>query len=185
MGVNNSLEVFLDILIRKHPHLESSRGFFWKTFDNSGVVSIEINSLRFGVAVSLPKIIIVAPKVLNIELNHLLFTLFHEIAHQYQFKKYGVENMLKIQMGRMDRESSISFLRQIETVADEYAERKLREMKKLNFLPQTEIIPKGFYKTLKDQDYEKMIDVSKKLLEGEDIKDHKNVSKILQRKIIS
>lgn len=185
MGNNDSLEVFLDILIGKHPKLESSRNFFWSNFDKSGLVSIEINSLKFGMAVSFPSKIIISPKVLNLELNHLLFTLFHEVAHQFQYKKYGTENMLKVHMGLFNKTDSISFMKQIEIVADDFAERKIKEMKKLGLIELNQIVPKGLYKSFKDSDFEKLIDISVKLLENEQFDNHEHVANILYRKILS
>jgi hypothetical protein len=183
MGVNDSLEVFLDILMRKYPELKSSRSYFWETFDSSGLVSIEIHSLRYGVALSLPNGIIFSPKVMNTSLPSLLFTLFHEVAHQYQFKKYGTKKMMAIHTGEFSVSEGLSFLRQMEVTADRYAEQKLLQMKKLGLLSPNEIIPKGFYKSLGDEHYFKIYEMTKNLLSEENTKDPEIISQILYEKL--
>lgn len=184
MGVSNSLEVFLDILIRKHPQLESSRNFFWKTFDSSGLVSIEISNLKYGVALSLPNGIVISPKIMNTQLPHLLFTLFHELAHQFQFKKYGTRRMMGIHTGDLSIPEGLKFLKEMEITADRFAEKKLIQMKRLNLLSQNEIIPKGFYKSFGDEHYQRVYEFTKDLISKENIKDPNEISQILYEKLI-
>jgi len=183
MGDNNSLEVFLDILIRRYPQLESSRIFFWDMFDKSGLVSIEINPLKYGVALSLPNGIIFSPKIMNVSLANILFTIFHEIAHQYQFKKYGTRKMVGIHTGVFSVSEGLTFLRRMEITADRYAEKKLTQMKILGLFPQKEIIPKGFYKSLGDEHYKKIYEMTKNLLSEENTQDPDEISRILYDKL--
>lgn len=179
----DSLEVFLDVLISKHSELKSSRTYFWETFDNSGVVSIDINPLKYGVALSLPNGIIFSPKVMNLSLPNLLFTFFHEIAHQYQFKKYGSSQMMSIHTGQLSVSEGLSFLKTMEITADRFAEKKLLHMKKLGLFPTNEIIPKGFYKSLGDEHYSKIYEMTKKILSEENTTDPDKICQVLYEKL--
>jgi hypothetical protein len=120
---------------------------------------------------------------MNTSLPSLLFTLFHEVAHQYQFKKYGTKKMMAIHTGEFSVSEGLSFLRQMEVTADRYAEQKLHQLKKLGLISPNEIIPKGFYKSLGDEHYFKIYEMTKNLLSEEDTKDPERISQILYDKL--
>ena len=71
---------------------------FWDVIENhiqkSGVKKIELGKLRMGIAVALINGIIFSENVFKQPLPLFLFSVFHEFAHQYQFKKFGKEKML-------------------------------------------------------------------------------------------
>lgn len=60
--------------------------------------------------------------------SRFIFVLLHELAHQYQYKKYGVSKMYKIYTKDMSPEESANFLMYCENIADEFATRKMREL---------------------------------------------------------
>lgn len=57
----------------------------------------------------------------------LLYTIFHELAHQYQFKKYGEDLEDSIYRDEDNLEIIADNLLKVEYVADEFAARKVRE----------------------------------------------------------
>lgn len=124
---------------------------YWHIIENhireSGVKKIEVGKLRMGIAVSFINGIIFSQTVFQQPLPLFLFSVFHEFAHQYQFKKYGKEKMLKLYTNEMSIEEGAKFMREIELVADEFATRKLRELQKFGFLRNISL-PNGFYKQI-------------------------------------
>ena len=92
---------------------------------------------------------------------------------------------MAIHTGEFSVSEGLSFLRQMEVIADRYAEQKLHQMKKLGLLPPNEIIPKGFYKSLGDEHYLKIYEMTRNLLSEEDTKDSDRISQILYEKLKS
>jgi hypothetical protein len=137
---------------------------FWDVIENhiqkSGVKKIELGKLRMGIAVALINGIIFSENVYKQPLPLFLFSVFHEFAHQYQFKKYGKEKMLKLYTNEMSIQEAAKLMKEIELVADEFATRKLRELQKYGFLKNI-IIPNGFYKQMPLSTFEKTIEYLK------------------------
>ena len=61
--------------------------------------------------------------VLNSSLELTLFAIFHEIAHQYQYKKYGIEKMYEFYNNEISVVDTAKFMKTIETTADNFASR--------------------------------------------------------------
>lgn len=139
------LDTFKSKAITSYPEIED----FWDVIDNfirnSEVKKIEVKNIQYGVAASLINGVIFGEGVFKLPVEHFLFTLFHEIAHQYQFKKYGKEKMMELYDDIFSVEDAAKMMREIELVADEFATRKLREIQNYGYL-EGKNIPKGFYK---------------------------------------
>ena len=117
-----------------------------------------------GVAVSLITGIIFNKNAFFQPLTAFLFTIFHELSHQYQYRKYGKEKMLKLYTSEMSIEEAAKFMKEIEEVADELATRKLRELQKYGYLTDVNV-PKGFYKQLSLKSFENTIKYLKSQVE--------------------
>jgi hypothetical protein len=183
MSANSSFTNFIDILVNKHPFLERSRDFFLETFNQSGLSSIEIHPIKYGAAVSLGNRIVISSNVMNGHSLPLLFTIFHEIAHQFQYKKMGAEKMFKLYTGELSPQEAIDFMRNVEIVADEYATRKIRKMISLGLIPKPMEVPQGFYKHYTDAQFNQIIKMILQYLEGEDISDPERISEIVFNKL--
>jgi hypothetical protein len=66
------------------------------------------------------------------DFTYFLYVLFHEIAHQYQYKKYGIDKIYDTYTGDISVEEGAKFMKYVENVADEFAIRKLREIEALH-----------------------------------------------------
>lgn len=158
------LDEFKDVTLSIHPEVVE----YWDVIENfirlSGVKKIEVEPIRVGVAVSLISGIIFNKSAFQQPLPHFLFTIFHELAHQYQYRKYGKEKMLKLYTSEMSIEDAAKFMKEIEEVADELATRKLRELQKYGYLEDVNI-PKGFYKQLSLKSFENTIKYLKSQVE--------------------
>lgn len=80
-------------------------------------------------------------------LEFLLFVIFHETAHQYQFKKYGKEVMYDCYLGEISDDKAADFMKKTEEVADEFGIRKIRQLQK-NGLIKKEFMPPQIYKNV-------------------------------------
>jgi hypothetical protein len=82
----------------------------------------------------------------------------HEIAHQYQYKKYGDDKMYECYLGEVDVKDAAETMKQIEIIADEFATRKVREFIKLGLIDKEDRqIVKSIYKNVPISHFEKLI----------------------------
>jgi hypothetical protein len=144
----------------------------------SGCQKIDIEPLKYGAfGLSLVDRVVINKKSLELPLSNFLYTLFHEVAHQYQYKKYGIDKMYGIYTGDISVDEGAKFMKYVENVADDFAIRKLREINKLfddkikinaNINKIYEKIPIDYYKNLinifikkiKDGNYTSKEDIS-------------------------
>jgi hypothetical protein len=121
---------------------------FWDIIERfileSEAPKIELSEIKFGLAVSFSHVVIFSSKVFEQTLPNFLFTVFHEFSHQYQFKKYGAKNMLKLYTKDISDDDGANLMKNIEIVADRLAHAKLIQIQKKGYL-QNETLPKGIY----------------------------------------
>jgi len=104
-----------------------------KFIKNSGCQKIEILPFKFPTnGISLHDRVIINSNVLKRDFTYFLYVLFHEIAHQYQYKKYGIDKIYDTYTGDISVEEGAKFMKYVENVADEFAIRKLREIEALH-----------------------------------------------------
>jgi len=115
---------------------------------NSDCKKIMVQNIKMGEALALSDRVVISPRVFTNSLGMFLFILFHEIAHQYQFKKYGEEKMYSVYVGDTTIQDAAEFMRKTELVADEFARKKVKEFVKLGFLPKEEATFEGMYKNV-------------------------------------
>lgn len=107
---------------------------------------------------SLPHGVMLNVKTLDYPLPIMIYILFHEIGHQYQYKKYGEEFAFKLYRNDADIDESIQQLKQIETTADQFGIRKCREYLKLGIIDRDLMSgQKGAYDNIKREVFEEYI----------------------------
>jgi hypothetical protein len=98
----------------------------------SGCKKIDIEDMVHpAYGLSLTNKVVLNTKTLKTSLSEFLYILFHEVAHQFQYKKYGIDKMYGSYIGEISIEDGAKFMKYVENVADDFAIRKLREVKKL------------------------------------------------------
>jgi hypothetical protein len=115
---------------------------------NSDCKRIIVQNIRMGEALALSDRLVMSPRVFTKPLAMFLFILFHEVAHQYQYKKYGEEKMYSVYVGDTSLEDASEFMKNTEIVADEFAARKVREFVKSGFIPEKDATFNGMYKNI-------------------------------------
>jgi len=101
--------------------------------------------------------VLINRRVLEKSLGACLFTIFHEIAHQYQYKKYGADFAIKCYQEDIDIKEAVKIIKKTENVADEYGIRKCRELVKIGLITNKEGIKIGPYRWYSDKEYETYI----------------------------
>jgi hypothetical protein len=96
--------------------------------ERSGCVKVIFEDLdpKCG-GISTPDECIISTIILQFPKEILLYILFHEIAHQYQYKKWG-KNLMMDTYTKLPIEDAVKSLLYIESVADRLAILKLRSI---------------------------------------------------------
>lgn len=121
----------------------------------------------------------------NYNLTFFLYALFHEIAHQFQYKKYGVEKMYGVYTGEIPVKEGAKFMKYVENVADEFAIRKVREIDKLHG-HQVKINVNSLrkiYDNISLSHFENLIVSFIKIIKDSNIKNKEDISEILYNHI--
>lgn len=147
---------------------------------------IEFRDFKYPAAgVSLHDRVLINNSVLNSDFSFFLFVLFHEIAHQYQFKKYGIELMYKIYTGEIGIDEAAKFVKNVEDVADEFGVRKVRQIESL-YGDKIKVSSSGLYKPYKNMPLSSlkyMITNIIKVLKENNYKDITDISEIMYNHI--
>jgi hypothetical protein len=127
---------FLDEITSVHNMSDELRDFVKNFINDSNCERIDFANFKMAGAmgVAIKSGVLINKIALKRSLPFLLFLIFHEIAHQYQFKKYGVDIMYNCYIGDISEMEAAEFMKHTEEVADDFASRKIRELQKLNLI---------------------------------------------------
>ncbi|MFN9905707.1 MAG: hypothetical protein ACK56F_06205, partial [bacterium] len=88
------IDVFIDELSNNYELSEELLGFIKKFIEESECKLINFSKFKIGVlGLALESGVLINSTIIGRPLPFVLFVIFHEIAHQYQFKKYGDDVM--------------------------------------------------------------------------------------------
>jgi hypothetical protein len=100
---------------------------------NSGCPSIRFDYLSLkALGISKPDECVISYKVLDLPTDYMLYVILHEVAHQYQYKKYGKNLVLAVYQNETTIDSAIERLLYYEQQADRLAIKKLNSIVKKN-----------------------------------------------------
>lgn len=142
----DGLDIFMDEVISKFPQVEEYKDRIIDFINRSNCKKIEFANMQHAGGLSLHNSVLLNKVLLNDTLESLIFIIFHEIAHQYQFKKYGAEKMYELYTGNLSLEDAVDYLYNTEITADEFAFRKVKEFHKLGLLKY--VTDKRFYRKM-------------------------------------
>ena len=169
------IDSFFNEISEVHAMSDELKQFLKKFIEESNCKRISFSKFKiFVLGLALDSGVLINSIALNKPLPFLLFLIFHEIAHQYQFKKYGVDIMYDCYLGEVSEMDAAKFMKHTEEVADDFAYRKIRELEKLKLIePYT---PPQMYKTLPIQNIVAMINNYKNDMRGKNIDSPKKIS---------
>jgi hypothetical protein len=121
---------FIQVLEDRYDLSKELKTEIVNTFKSSDCKNVKFQHIKMGEGVCLGDRLILNPSILNYTLGKALFIIFHELAHQYQFKKYGKEKMLELYEDHITLSDAAKFMYNVEQVADEFAVRKLKSLEK-------------------------------------------------------
>ena len=150
------IDSFLDEISSKHNMSDELKDFVKQFIEESDCKRINFSRFKMGVmGLALESGVLINSVALNHPLPFLLFLIFHEVAHQYQFKKYGEDVMYDCYLGEISEREAAEFMKHTEEVADDFAFRKIRQLQKLNLIgPYT---PPQMYKNVPIQQITMMV----------------------------
>ena len=153
------IQPFLYRIMSTYPETEPYIGKIKSFIENSNCKKIEVSKFKFpAMGVALHNAVVFNEIIFNYSLSSFLFVMFHEIAHQYQYKKYGDDKMYECYLGEVDVKDAAETMKQIEIIADEFATRKVREFIKLGLIDKEDRqIVKSIYKNVPISHFEKLI----------------------------
>lgn len=142
------IETFIDTIDLQYEISDEIREFLFDFISNSGCKKIEFANFKMGVmGIALHNGVMINKMILSRNLEFLLFVIFHEIAHQYQFKKYGKDIMYNCYLGDISIDEAAKFMKETEEVADGLAGRKIRELQRNGLIDNNFSSPQ-FYKNV-------------------------------------
>lgn len=121
---------FIQTIVDKYNISDELKNEIINTINNAQTKKIKFQAIKMGYGLCLGDRLVMNPVTLTLSLGKFLFILFHELAHQYQFKKYGQEKMLELYNDEMDIKEAAKFMKDVETVADEFAFRKMKNLER-------------------------------------------------------
>jgi len=174
VGIDN----FLNKMVSSYPETEDFKDIIISTIEESRCKEIKIEPIKNGLGISLSDKLVLSPIIFNFSLSRFLFILFHELAHQYQFKKYGEEIMYDVYNNKITVKDAALFMKNVEDVADEFGMRKLQQLRRLGVINYKDNeIDMGYGNT--PNKYYFLIEEVRKLLKEKNITDSAEISEIL------
>jgi hypothetical protein len=170
------IDTFLDEISNVHELSEELKNFIKEFIKESNCKRINFSNFKMGVlGLALHDGVLINKLALNRGLDFLLFVIFHEIAHQYQFKKYGDAKMYECYIGDISVDDAAKFMKTTEEVADEYASRKFKELVKKNII-NSNFVPPQIYKNVPIGQIRMMVDNYRKEMKSKDITSSEKIS---------
>lgn len=150
---------------------------FVKNFiENSNCNKIEFAKFKYAaLGAALHNGVLINNVVLNSSLEVALFSIFHEIAHQYQYKKYGIEKMYEFYNDEISVIETAKFMKEVETIADSFASRKIRELQKMGLISRN-FVPIEVYKNVSESQLASFINNIRSQLRSKNITSPDDIS---------
>jgi len=141
------IDSFINKIQSKYELSDELRQFIIDFIKNSDCKKIEFSDFKVNDAMGLAlhNGVLINNIALSRDINFLLFLIFHEVAHQYQFKKYGEDVMYNCYLGDISDDEAAKFMKRTEEVADDFASRKIRELQKRDMVDKS-FKPPNIYK---------------------------------------
>jgi hypothetical protein len=170
------LDNFISEIIKEHPETEKYSNVIKQSIINSGCKRIEFAKFKYPASgLALSSGVLINKNKLYGPLDVLLYTIFHEIAHSYQYKKYGEKKMYEFYNDEVSLDEAAKLMRNIELVADEFSLRKCREFVKLGLIDEFNV--NSYYKNVSLQQFKHFINSIKENLKISNLKSPEEINK--------
>jgi len=127
----NGITIFLNKIQAEYDISDSLYVEMLDFIEESGCKKIEFAKFNYpALGLALHNGVLINSNMIGDNLSFLIFVIFHEVVHQFQFKKYGDKIMYGVYSGDVSIDEAAKFMKHTEEVADEFAMRKIRELQK-------------------------------------------------------
>lgn len=172
-----------DILVKQFSLPDEFRDYIQDNINKSGCPNIEFLEFNNGLfGVSLHDGIILNDTLLKYPLSLCIFIILHELTHQLQFNKYGVDNMYLYLNDVSDDEVSEFILKQ-EIVADRLASLKIRQLQKKGLISK-DFTPIQIHKKVNPELFKQKIVNYRNLMKEQNVRTPDDVSNFFKTLII-
>jgi hypothetical protein len=173
------LEEFLNQVIKRYPLVKYYKENIEDFIVKSGCKKITVEKLNKIAGFSLTGGVVINEECFLYSLPIFLYMIFHEIAHQYQYKKYGKKKMYEFYLGDVPIDELAKFMQHVELVADEFAIRKCREFAKMGIIRPRDVVTKSIYKEVPLDHFKVLISKIRESVQKENITDPRKISEFL------
>ena len=178
------IEPFINKVLSTYPEVQPYVDKIKSFIENSNCKKIEVAKFKYhALGLALHNGVLFNEVIFNQPLPTFLFIVFHEIAHQYQYKKYGDDKMYECYMGEIDVKDAAIAMKEIELTADEFAARKVREFVKLGLVDGNQPAMKSFYKNIPLSHFESLISQTKEKIKQMGVTDFDGIATIFYNMI--
>jgi len=174
-----TVDEFMELIVSRFPETKNYIPKIKEFIDKSGCKRIETFKMKQGLVLSLHDRVVISDLAFSNPLSMFLFILFHEIAHQYQYKKYGDDKMYEYYINEISITEAAEFMKNVEIVADEFATRKVREFIKLGLINKSDNMFKSFYKKITIYHFVTLLSTIKKMIKSKNLKNSEEISELL------
>lgn len=179
----DGLDNLIQQIKKTHPDASNNLIELIKEFiTKSGVPKIEISNISMALGASLHDKVIINTSVFNSSLKHILYVVFHEIAHQYQYKKHGFAEMFAYFNDEHKLEDAVKLLRKTENITDKYALAKINQIKTILQNKGENLDTSGlygYYAHMPESMLANYIKMVKQKLKGDDVSNPEKISQTL------
>ena len=168
----------------RYPQTEKFIDDIKSFIENSNCKKVEVAKFKYpALGLAVHNGVLFNEVVFNQPLPNFLFIIFHEIAHQYQYKKYGDDKMYEFYLGEIDVKDAAIAMKEIEMIADEFASRKVREFVKLGFISQPNNSDLSQYKNVPLHHFEALISQTKQTIKDKGVSSFDDIADIFYNMI--
>lgn len=139
--INSDFQEFYNLFEEKYgstPNYEEILDEIISDIKKSPTPKISLTTRGLFCGMSLTDNVILSKSIFNYQLYNFIFVLFHEIAHQYQYKKYGKNLLYDLTTKDID-DGILDKLIKIEQVADRFGESMVNKYSSKFNIPKNKI----------------------------------------------
>ena len=178
------IEQFLIQVMETYPETEGFINNIESFIKNSNCKKIEVAMFKYpALGLAVHNGVLFNEVIFKQQLPDFLFIIFHEIAHQYQYKKYGDEKMYEFYLDETDVKEAAIAMKKIEIIADEFANRKVREFVKLGFINVPNRKTLSMYKDIPLNHFERLISQTKDTIRSKNVSSFDEIADIFYNMI--
>jgi hypothetical protein len=169
---------FLYRVMSTYPETEQYIDNIKSFIENSNCKKIEVSKFKFpAMGLAMHNGVLFNEAIFNYPLSSFLFVMSHEIAHQYQYKKYGDDKMYECYLGEISVKEAAETMKEVEIIADEFATRKLREFIKIGLIDKEDSpFIKAMYRNVPISHFENLISKTRDDLNQKNLKNFEGIT---------